>query len=137
MRWKRNGYRGQNLVEMALTFPFLLIVIFAIMEVGRFWNVYEGARLAAMDGAYTASVYRDTNLGKKQITDRLTRAGIPFNDGNVQVTKAADGTYTVNMQVQYNPLLGGISIASISGPLTIIPNTINITTSNVEANSVY
>jgi Flp pilus assembly protein TadG len=132
----RNKATGQNLVEMALTFPLLLIVIFAIMEIGRVWNTFEGARMAAMDGAYTAAVYRSEDLGRQQMEERLTRAGIPFTVVNVASTNSGQA-YQADVTVQYRPLLGGISIASLSGPLTLIPAQFDINYNNVQSAVVY
>ena len=42
-RRKRARHRGQNLVELVLTLPFVVIMLFFIIELGRAWMVYEGA----------------------------------------------------------------------------------------------
>lgn len=43
--------RGQSMVEMALILPFFLLIVFAIIEMGRAWWVRETLTHAAREGA--------------------------------------------------------------------------------------
>ena len=61
VRWARRRSRGQALVEFALVVPFFLLLLFGIIEAGRFIFYYEtlsnstreGARYAIVNGANT------------------------------------------------------------------------------------
>lgn len=136
----RKSAQGQNLVELVLTLPFLLILVFAVIEMGRVWQVYESAKTAAMDGAYVASVYQDPIMGQQQIQTRLNTANIAYTNVSVQPVNSAQGAiigYQSNVTVIFIPLMGGISLPTLSGPISIIPNQIPITYRNISYNSVY
>ena len=63
-RRRRNGERGVELVEFALTFPILLIVVLGIVDFALVFHhnevltnaAREGARLASLPGYATADV---------------------------------------------------------------------------------
>ena len=139
---KRRCQRGQNLVELALTLPFLLLLIFTIVEVGRAWQTYQGAKMAAIDGAYTASVYHDEALGEDQMQARLNQARIPYNAYDiVPVENTAGSTvvvgYKANVNVTYKPLFGGMSLPTLVGAVTIIPSEFPIEYHEIYYNSIY
>lgn len=45
------GERGQTMVEMALVLPLFLILVFAIIEMGRAWAAKQSLTIAAQEGA--------------------------------------------------------------------------------------
>lgn len=136
--------RGQNLVELALTFPILLIVILSIVEVGRAWNTFEGARMAAMDGSYTAAIYQNVGLGKVQIQNRLDSANISVDSGSadprcstpVDVTES-NGTYNAKVCVVFKPIFSDLNINIMGNDTTLFPNEIPIVYENVNSSVIY
>ena len=48
--------RGQALVEFALVAPIQLLLIFAVADMARAWNVYQVITDAAREGARTAVI---------------------------------------------------------------------------------
>ncbi|HLF79367.1 MAG TPA: TadE/TadG family type IV pilus assembly protein [Dehalococcoidia bacterium] len=58
-RRRRNGERGQSLIELALTLPILLVLLMGLIEFGHAYNSYltlvasgrDAARMAAQGGA--------------------------------------------------------------------------------------
>ncbi|ACX52170.1 TadE family protein [Ammonifex degensii KC4] len=73
--------KGQAAVELALTLPLLLLILFALVEFGRVFFAYlvitnaarEGARLAAVGGSDVA------------IVDRVKDAAAGLEQGKLQV----------------------------------------------------
>jgi Flp pilus assembly protein TadG len=130
---------GQNLVELALTFPLLLVLILAVVEVGRAWNTYESARMAAMDGSYTAAIYQNTGLGEVQIKNRLDAANIPYNAGDIRVTQTNpnSGVYSASIIVQFRPIFSDLSINFMDQQFSLLPANIDISYQNVETNLIY
>jgi Flp pilus assembly protein TadG len=55
-RFRRNQ-RGQALVEFALVVPILLIMVMAIIDFGRAWNLHQTITDAAREGARKAVVF--------------------------------------------------------------------------------
>src|SRR5437879_1603999 len=47
----RNNARGATILEMALVLPILFILLFAIMEFGRAYNIFTTVTNAAREGA--------------------------------------------------------------------------------------
>ena len=61
-RWRfltGRRFPGQNLVEFALSLPFILIFVFFVTEAGRAWFFYQAIKMAATDGAHTAAIYQN------------------------------------------------------------------------------
>jgi len=56
MRRRARGDSGQAMVEFALVLPFLLMLVIAVFEFARAWNVYHAVTDAARLGARTAVV---------------------------------------------------------------------------------
>jgi len=56
----RRGQHGQALVEFALVFPVLLLLIFGIIDAGRLIYTYNTVANAARDGARVAIVNQST-----------------------------------------------------------------------------
>ncbi len=50
-RWQRRFAAGQATVEMALLAPLFLTMIFAIIEIGRFWGARHAVAGAVREGA--------------------------------------------------------------------------------------
>jgi Flp pilus assembly protein TadG len=141
--------RGQNLIELALTFPLLLVVILSIVEVGRAWNAYEGTRLAAMDGVHTASIYNNVGLGEAQIAARLQSAGISADTTNPTcaptgggasrgfVVSNNNGTFDVRVCSRFIPIFADLRIGFINREFTIMPAQIPIVYQNIQSTNIY
>jgi Flp pilus assembly protein TadG len=128
--------RGQNLAELALTFPILIVLILATVEFGRVWQAFQGAKLAAVDGAHTAAINQNVGAGQAQLTQRLASANL---QGNGTVTTPDNGrTYTASVNVTFTPLFPGVQIPVVGGTvLTIIPNSFPITYTSESTFAVY
>jgi Flp pilus assembly protein TadG len=57
---ERRGRRGQALVEFALVFPILLLLIFGVVDAGRLIFQYNGVANAARNAARVAIVNQST-----------------------------------------------------------------------------
>lgn len=135
-RVSRRRQRGQNLVELALTLPFVLLLLFFIIEMGRLWFTYEGAKMSASEGAHTAAMYHSTQVGKTQLDNKLAAIGLDVKGATInQVTN--QHAYQANVTVKYSPFFGGISIPTLSGPIPIIPDSFDITYNAVEDMAIY
>jgi hypothetical protein len=133
---KRRHSQGQNLVELAITLPFVVLMLFFIIELGRLWFTYEGTKVAAMEGAHAAAIYHSTQVGKTQMDNKIAAAGLKAKTTIVnQVTNqhAYEATVTVN----YAPFFGGVSIPTLSGKIPIIPDQFDITYNAVEDMAIY
>ena len=101
--------QGQDLVELALLLPLLLIIMVIVLDMGRAFNTYmvltnaarEGARLATRDphnvtAIHGAALYETRN------------AGLSDGDVTISVIPASSGN-PVRVTVQYGfPLFSGL-----------------------------
>jgi len=89
---RRQGRRGQALVEFALILPLLMLVLFGIVEFGRAWNAKQVLTDAAREGARLAVVGDPTITQVSQVDDRVkekiarggfdtTQVAIAYPDG--------------------------------------------------------
>lgn len=132
---KRKALRGQNLVELVLTLPFMLILIFFIIDAGRAWMAYESAKMAVRDAAYTASIFQNPDVGQQQLDFKILVSGLQGSGTVSQVPN--QHAYRASIQVEFTPLFGELAIPTISGSIRLLPGTIPITYSNVTDVSLY
>jgi hypothetical protein len=90
---KRDADRGQNLVEFALIFPILFLVLMGILDMGRMTYYASALHNAAREGARYGSVFPDDPEG---VITKVEEAavGIPVDDLDVIVT-----TWPMTIQV--------------------------------------
>lgn len=107
MKRKGRGERGQAMVEFAIVLPLLLLLIIAIFEFGRAWEVYHAVTDAARLGARSAVVADPitTQDSIYAIVDRaLARAAVDTSAATVTLSGWRTGTgtpATVTIQVPY------------------------------------
>ncbi len=136
MKRFKKASKGQNLVEMALVFPFLLAFILFTMEMGNVWYTYEAAKMAAMEGAQAASMYHNPLMGRQALQSKASASGITLKKGTVtQVPE--QHAYQADITVSYSPFFGGLSIPSLGGDLTLIPGSFDISYTAIRAYAVY
>ena len=71
-RLKRQGERGQSLVEFALVLPVVILVLFGILDLGRVMDAYILVTHGAREGA------RQASLGETEATVvTKVRAAVP------------------------------------------------------------
>ena len=117
LRRRRKGERGSELIEFALVFPMLLMVVLAIVDFGFLFQRYEvvtnaareGARVAVLPG-YTTSDIQD------RVTSYATAGGLPTTPTvSIAATTITAGSSTwpattVNVSYSHQYLfLGGIA----------------------------
>jgi Flp pilus assembly protein TadG len=133
---KRRRHTGQNLVELVLTLPFVLILVFFIIEAGRVNFTFQGAKMAVMSGAHTAALYHNAAVGKQQLDNKLAATGLTATTASV-VQLPNRHAYQATVTVHYAPFFGGVSIPTLSGPVSILPSQFDITYNAVEDVAVY
>jgi len=85
---RRQGPRGQALVEFALILPLLMVLLFGIVEFGRAWNGKQVLTDAAREGARLAV------LGDPTITQAMV-------DSTVKVKIKGGGFDTTQVTITY------------------------------------
>lgn len=107
MKRLRNNVRGQAMVEFAIVLPLLLILLIAVFEFGRAWNVYHAVTDAARLGARSAVVADPVTTQDSVyaiIRRALSRAAIDTNNATISMTGWRTGSGTpasINIQVPY------------------------------------
>jgi Flp pilus assembly protein TadG len=81
---ERRARRGQALVEFALVFPILLLVLIALFDLGRAVFAYNTLTNAAREGARLAIVNQDPNLIKARAKSQT--AIVELNDPSVSIS---------------------------------------------------
>lgn len=99
--------RGQAMVEFAIVFPLLLLLMVAVFEFGRAWNVYHAENDAARLGARSAAVADPATTQDSVyaiIRRALARDAIDTSTTIITLSgwRAGAGTpVTVSLQVPY------------------------------------
>src|SRR5262245_37453717 len=116
----RRSQKGQNIIELALTLPFVLIMVLFIVETGRVWVAYEGAKMAATEGAHVASLYHNPQVGTDQLNKKLQEAGLEVKQAAVtQIPN--QHAYQANVTIRFTPVFGALALPTVGGNvLTII-----------------
>ena len=101
--------RGQSLVETAVVFPILLLLLAAIIDFGRAFDAYIILTNAAREGARFGSVNPELEEAevKQLVVDDVLGSGTNitqmagFNAGNVTVNGQEEGSEVVKVTVTY------------------------------------
>ncbi len=110
--------RGQELVEFALTFPVLFMLLMGILDMGRatFYNsvLYNAAR----EGARYASIYPSDDVGI-QDTVKAKAVGLDLNTLTI-VTSMPDGdNIRVALTYQFAPITPIVASAFGASEVTV------------------
>ena len=123
-RNRRNGEKGQNLVEFAMVVPIFLILVFAIVDFGMGFHAWITVTNAAREGARIGAVGADSATIEARVVD--TASSLVEEDLNVTVVNA-QGTpgEAVSVDVEYDydlitPLSNvlGLLGGSMGSPIT-------------------
>jgi Flp pilus assembly protein TadG len=106
--------RGTAIVELALVFPILLVILFSMVIVGISINTKIAVSMAAREAArYYAVNHYDSgiesatrNLAREHLRSSVAAGEAEFNqsfdpDNDVMITESADGLY-VTVRVRYH-----------------------------------
>ena len=91
----RRCERGQSLVELALVLPFMLLILFGIVDLGRVFNAYIVITNASREGALYGSFHPPKDavaveLIKDRVLTEASGSGVALDRSLIQV--AAAGT---------------------------------------------
>ena len=80
---RSNGEAGAELIEFALVFPLLLVVVLGIVDFAFLFQRYEVVTNASREGARVAVLpgYDATDV-QVRVTDYVQAGGLPTNAGN-------------------------------------------------------
>lgn len=101
MRAILRGQRGQNLVELALILPVLVLIVTGTLDLGRGMQAYVGISQAAREGARYGSTNGWDGGGMLLVTrDELQRSGLNPAEASITVVAANPGS-PVRVTVSY------------------------------------
>jgi Flp pilus assembly protein TadG len=168
--------RGQNLVELVIVMPLLLLLILGILQFGLYWRTFQTVESIALEGADMASRMIDdpattsANEAKtntvNNINTRLAMAGFStvadtavvaasgtepnalyqspavVNPGDVQLSidyrNPTSNGVIVQVVYGYKPILAGTKIPIPgAGPVTIIPDFIKVSSSQIQQYNAF
>ena len=122
---KRRRHAGQNLVELTVTLPFVLLLILFLIEIVRVSFTYQATSIAARQGAEFAAVYHTTAMGLQQMKRTLAASGLTPTTTTVTQVANTHG-YEASVTVKYTPLFT-VSIPLVGGTNTnVTPGSFDI-----------
>lgn len=77
---KKDGRRGQALVEFALVFPVLFLIILGIVDFGRAVYAYNTVSNAAREAGRSAIINQDISAIRARASTEGTLLGLPTGD---------------------------------------------------------
>jgi Flp pilus assembly protein TadG len=112
----RRDDRGQAVIELALTLPLLLVVVFGIIDFGFMFQRYEAVTNAAREGA-RLGVLQDYSAGdaRERARTYLAASGLPATPGNERACGGAEVRNTWCAQLTPST----VTIAGSSPPRTV------------------
>lgn len=166
--------KGQNLVELVVVLPLLVLLILGIIQLGLYWRTFQTIESVALEGSTIAASTVDDlktadNEAVKAATDtiknRMQMAGLPspasdpaavsgtapnalyqspavVNPNDVQITvdyrnPTANGV-VVQVVYGYRPILAGTKIpVPGAAPITIIPDYVEVSSSQIQQYNTY
>ncbi len=123
---RRKGERGAELIEFALAFPLLLMVILGCVDFAFVFHRNEVITNAAREGARVATLpgYGQTDV-QNRVNEYLTVGGLPIAPATVTVTPTTipygTGTWpatSVNVSFVHNYMFIGAVAAWFGGSFT-------------------
>jgi Flp pilus assembly protein TadG len=131
----RRRAAGQNLVELMLTLPFMLLLLFLLIEAARMAFIYEGVGIAARQGAQAASAYHSVATGLMHVKQVLAATGLTAKTASI-VQVPNQHAYEASVTVTYEPLLNlNIPIMGSNGKIS--PGSVDISFTSVPDVAVY
>jgi Flp pilus assembly protein TadG len=129
---RRQRSRGQGLVEFALVFPILMLLLIAVFDMGRLVFAYNDITNAARSGARVAIVDQTAGVAQNATIKQATSLGLKPADVIVDYLKADLSApcatpkqlgCVAHIKVNYawraiTPIIG-----SIVGPITVTAET--------------
>jgi Flp pilus assembly protein TadG len=100
--------KGQSLVEFALVLPVFVVILFAIMEFGRLWEVSNILTSAAREGARVAAVSEPDVEKAKTAAQTVLSAGHITNATITVSGPNSTSDVSVTIALVYKPLTGSI-----------------------------
>lgn len=133
--------RGQSLVEFALIFPILILLLVAIFDLGRAVFAYNSITNAAREGARLAIVDQDVTRIKTRATNQASMADKNLSDVTVTfLEQASTGSASA---ITCAPLQIGcvarVQYSTVFRPATpvlsawLFPSGVTLTATSVEA----
>jgi Flp pilus assembly protein TadG len=103
-QWGNRSEQGASLIEFAILAPFLILLLFGIIEFGWLFGQYNDVRHGAREGARFAAVNAGDNTAIKDsvcsamegLTAGMTSISVSVTDG---VNVGSQGNITVTAQV--------------------------------------
>ena len=113
--------RGNAMIEFALLFPLLLLIVFGITEFGRAIRTVQTLNSAAREGARVAAVTNpDVDLVTARVNEVLDAASVVGSGVNVEGPLGAGTNRTVRVTVTSEfEVLSGTILESFTGTLDL------------------
>ena len=128
----RRRQRGQGLVEFALVFPVMILLLLAVFDAGRLVFAYNDITNASRTGVRQAIVNQGGTVARDATITQATSLGLQPSDVTVtylrsDLTGACPSPYQIGcvarVQVRYQWRAITPVIGSIIGPVTVTTQT--------------
>lgn len=113
VRKEFRNINGQNLVELVVVLPLLVLLILGIMQLGLYWRTFQTIESVALEGSnVAASTVDDLSTAANEprdaavqaINTRLAMAGLPtVPDGNVAAVSGTEPNALYQSPAVVNP----------------------------------
>ena len=87
----RKSERGQSLIELALSFTILLILLAGVIDLGRAFYTFMALRDAAMEGAVYGGLYPTDTAGVEQRVRNSSANPVNMKDTNIKIAATVIG----------------------------------------------
>lgn len=114
---RKQGGKGQSLVEFALCLSLLIIILLGVFDLGRAFHAYIVITNAAREGAYYGAMHPTDNNGiVARVLSEAQGSGVALSAANVSISSTGVSGTPICVTVSYDFtllssfLLGGRTI---------------------------
>jgi hypothetical protein len=133
---RHRRHKGQNLIELVMTLPLVLLMIFFLIECVRIAFTYQAVAIAARQGAQFAATYHASAMGLQQMKRTLSASGMTATTTTVTQVPNTHA-YESSVTVKYAPLFTGSFPIMGAGSVKTSPGSFDVSFTAVPESGVY
>jgi Flp pilus assembly protein TadG len=116
---RKAAQHGQGLIELSFSLVFIVVFLYAGVELTRVWHAYTSTRHAAYQGALVAAQTQSIGQGLTALDTSVAQAGLDVASRSLTPLQQGQG-YSCQLSVRFTPMFAnGQRLASVGGGIRL------------------